>query len=72
VERFIAYLVLGLAIAIGFPCRPVGGVAAVLVSAFGLEAIQILVPGRHAHLADALKKSRRFEQMLGLGPCLLP
>ncbi len=53
VERFGAFLALGLLLGIGYPRHRALVVLGALVAAAGLEGLQLLVPGRHGHLADA-------------------
>ena len=56
-ERYLAYAVLGMAFSAAYP-RHRGWVAlAVICGAFGLEAGQLLVPGRDARVPDALAKA---------------
>jgi VanZ family protein len=57
IERFGAYMALGLCVACALPRRPLPVMAIVVVAAFGLEAAQRLVPGRDAHLNDAMVKA---------------
>jgi VanZ family protein len=57
VERFAAFLGLGLLLGIGYPKHRVLVVTGALVAAAGLEGLQLLVPGRHGHLADAAVKA---------------
>jgi VanZ family protein len=56
-ERFAAYFVLGALIALAAQRRRLGALALVIFLAFGLEAAQRLVPGRHAMLSDAAVKA---------------
>jgi VanZ family protein len=56
-ERFFAYFVLGALIALAAQRRWLGALALVVFLAFGLEAAQRLVPGRHAVLSDATVKA---------------
>lgn len=56
-ERFAAYFVLGILIALAAQRRWLAATACVVVLAFGLEAAQLLAPGRHAQLSDALVKA---------------
>ena len=56
-ERFAAYFVLGALIALAAQRRWLGALALVILLAFGLEAAQRLVPGRHAVLSDATVKA---------------
>jgi peptidoglycan/LPS O-acetylase OafA/YrhL len=56
-ERFAAFLLMGAAFAFAMP-RRVGLLAVCIVAcAFGLEAAQLLVPTRDAHVSDALVKA---------------
>lgn len=57
VERALAYMLLGFALALGFPSRLYQAVIFVVVTAGMLELLQIFDPGRHARLADALVKA---------------
>src|SRR3954449_10849254 len=50
-ERFVAYFVLGVLGALAAQRRRLGALALVVFLAFGLEAAQRLVPGRHAMLS---------------------
>lgn len=56
-ERFAAYFVLGILLALASGRRRLAATAIVLLLAFGLEAAQHLAPGRHAMAADALIKA---------------
>ena len=56
-ERYLAYVALGAAFSAAYP-RHRGWVAlAVICGAFGLEAGQLLVPGRDARVPDAVAKA---------------
>ncbi|MFC3322938.1 VanZ family protein [Mesorhizobium cantuariense] len=57
IERALAYVLLGFALALGFPNRLYQAVVFVAVTAGVLELLQIIDPGRHAHIADALVKA---------------
>lgn len=57
VERALAYVLLGFALALGFPNRLYQALIFVVVTAGMLELLQVIDPGRHAHLADALVKA---------------
>ncbi|WP_292567310.1 hypothetical protein [Mesorhizobium sp.] len=57
VERALAYVLLGFALAIGFPNRLYQVVIFVAVTAGMLELLQLIDPGRHARLIDALVKA---------------
>ncbi len=56
-ERFVAYFGLGALIALAAQRRWLGALALTVFLAFGLEAAQRLVPGRHAMLSDATVKA---------------
>jgi VanZ family protein len=56
-EHFAAFAVLGLAFGVAYPKRIVLVVILILVSAFGLEALQLLTADRHARLLDAVVKA---------------
>ena len=56
-ERFGAYLALGLILSQAAPRRPMLVMALLVLLAFGLEAAQLLVPGRDARFADACVKA---------------
>jgi|HubBroStandDraft_1064217.scaffolds.fasta_scaffold492652_2 VanZ family protein len=55
-ERFLAYVALGAAFGIGYPRRMPFAVCITVLAAIGLEAAQLLVPGRHARAIDAGEK----------------
>ena len=57
VERALAYVLFGLAVACGFPSRVMHTVLFVCAVAGVLEFLQVFDPGRHARLADALVKA---------------
>src|ERR1700761_7282900 len=56
-ERFGAYLLLGVLVSRAAGRQAMGATLAVMALAFGLEAAQRLAPGRHAVLADAVVKA---------------
>ena len=56
-ERFLAFLALGFAAKLAFPRRHIWTVLTVVALALGLEAAQLLVPGRDGRMADALVKA---------------
>jgi VanZ family protein len=56
-EHFAAFAVVGLAFRLAYPRRILLVAAIILTSAFGLEALQLLTPDRHARLLDALVKA---------------
>lgn len=57
VERLWAFAAAGFLFALGYPRRLWLVFAIIVGTAFAFEAAQLLVPSRHAHLADALVKS---------------
>ena len=56
-ERFAAFAFVGIAFALAYPRRLLLITAIILTGAFGLEALQLLTPDRHARLLDALVKA---------------
>jgi len=56
-EHFAAFAFVGLAFGVAYPRRLVLIAALVLISAFGLEAMQLLTPDRHGRLIDAAIKA---------------
>ena len=64
VERALAYVLLGFALALGFPNRLYQAVIFVAVTAGMLELLQIIDPGRHARLIDAFVKA--FAGVIGI------
>ena len=56
-EHFAAFAVVGLAFGLAYPRRVVLVATIILISAFGLEALQLLTPDRHARLLDASMKA---------------
>jgi len=56
-EHFAAFALVGLAFALAYPNRVLLVVAIILGSAFGLEALQLLTPDRHARVIDMLVKA---------------
>jgi VanZ family protein len=55
-ERFLAFAALGATFGIGYPRRMRFAVAVTVLAAIGLEAAQLLMPGRHARIIDAGEK----------------
>jgi hypothetical protein len=66
-EHFAAFALMGLAFALGYPHRMLMVAAMVLISAFGLEALQLLTPDRHGRLLDALVKAAGGICGIGIG-----
>jgi VanZ family protein len=56
-EHFVAFALIGLVFALAYPNRILLVVVIVVGAAFGLEALQLLTPDRHARATDALVKS---------------
>lgn len=56
-ERFGAYFVLGLLVSQAAPRRSGVVLALLVLLALGLEAAQVLIPGRHGKFADACVKA---------------
>lgn len=55
-ERFLAFVALGAAFIVGYPRRTRFAVCITVLAAVGLEAAQLLAPGRHARVIDAGEK----------------
>jgi hypothetical protein len=66
-EHFAAFAVVGLAFGLAYPRRVFLVAALILASAFGLEALQLLTPDRHARLLDATVKAAGGISGLGIG-----
>jgi hypothetical protein len=56
-EHFAAFALVGLAFALAYPNRLLPLAAIIVGGAFGLEALQLLTPDRHARVIDALVKA---------------
>jgi VanZ family protein len=56
IEHFVAFALLGLALALAYPNRVVFVVAIVVGGAVALEILQLLTPDRHGRLFDAAVK----------------
>ena len=56
-EHFAAFALVGFAFGLAYPRRLVLIASLVLISAFGLEAMQLLTPDRHGRLIDAVIKA---------------
>jgi hypothetical protein len=70
-ERGLAYVLLGLAIAIGFPKRLYQVAIFVICTAGVLEMLQIIDPGRHARFLDAFLKASAGIAGIALGHFLV-
>lgn len=55
-ERIFAFAALGAAFGVGYPRRLPFAIAVTFAASLGLEAAQLLAPGRHARLIDASEK----------------
>ena len=55
-ERFLAFVALGCAFGVGYPRRLSLAAGVTILAAVGLEAVQLLIRGRHARLIDAGEK----------------
>lgn len=66
-EHFAAFAVLGLAFGVAYPRRVFLIATVILISAFGLEALQLLTADRHARLLDALVKAAGGICGIGIG-----
>lgn len=66
-ERFAAFAVAGLAFGLAYPRRVFLAAAIIFISAFGLEALQLLRPDRDARLLDALVKATGGVCGIGIG-----
>jgi xanthine/uracil permease len=67
VEHFVAFAFVGFAFALAYPKRLVLIATLILISAFGLEAMQLLTPDRHGRLIDALVKAAGGLCGVGIG-----
>jgi hypothetical protein len=56
-ERMAAFFLLGLLFGIGYDRHWLMTIALVIAIAFGIEALQLLAPSRHARFDDALVKA---------------
>jgi hypothetical protein len=54
IEHFVAFAILGLPFGFGFPHRWLLLSLAAIAAAAGIEALQLVVPGRHAYLTDVV------------------
>src|ERR1700692_3737464 len=66
-EHFVAFAAVGLAFGLAYSKRVFLVVAIILSCAFGLEALQLLTPDRHARLLDALVKAAGGLSGIGIG-----
>lgn len=69
-ERGLAYVLLGLAVAIGFPNRLYQVAIFIICTAGVLEMLQIVDPGRHARFLDAFLKASAGIAGIALGHVL--
>ncbi len=56
-ERFAAFFLAGLAVAVAYPTRANIAAVSFVIGACVLEAAQLFVPGRDAHIHDAFIKA---------------
>lgn len=56
IERFGAFALIGFLFAIGYPRHAYLVLALVVGAAVGLELAQLLIPGRHGEVSDAVVK----------------
>ena len=70
-ERAAAYILFGLALALGFPARLTQTLLFVCSVAGVLELLQAIDPGRHARLQDALLKAAAGLIGIALGRIIL-
>ena len=56
VERFLAFALAGLCLALAYPRRPILIIVAIVVTALGLEAAQFLAISRHPGVPDLFAK----------------
>ena len=56
-ERFLAFAILGFAAKLAFPRHNAWLVCAVVTLAIGLEAVQLIIPGRDGRVMDAAVKA---------------
>jgi VanZ family protein len=66
-EHFAAFAVVGLAFGLAYPRRVFLVATIILISAFGLEALQLLTADRHARLLDAVVKAAGGICGIGIG-----
>jgi hypothetical protein len=66
-EQFVGFGLVGLALGIGYPKRPLWVAAIVIGSALVLEGLQLLTPDRHARLLDASVKAAGGICGIGIG-----
>ena len=66
-ERALAYVLLGLALALGFPSRVTQTVLFICAVAGVLEFLQLFDPGRHARVLDGLLKAAAGVMGIALG-----
>jgi len=56
-ERFLAFAILGFAAKLAFPRKQAWLICAVVTLAIGLEAVQLVIPGRDGRVLDAAVKA---------------
>jgi hypothetical protein len=66
-EHFAAFAAMGCAFVFAYPGRTPIVIVIVVGSAFGLEALQLLTPDRHARTIDALVKAAGGLGGIGIG-----
>ena len=66
-ERFIAFAIAGVCLALAYPRRPLLIVIAIVATAVGLEAAQYLAINRHPGLSDLIAKLMGGGAGLALG-----
>jgi hypothetical protein len=71
-DRFIAYAVLGALIALSLRRRPAVALLMAVGLAVGLEALQLIIPGRDARVEDAIVKAMGASVGVGLAYSSFP
>ena len=66
-EHFAAFAVVGLAFGLAYPRRVFLVATLIVIGAFGLEALQLLTPDRHARVLDAVVKAAGGICGIGIG-----
>jgi VanZ family protein len=57
IERFAAFAIVGLLFGFAYPTRLALDTLFIVIAAGTLEALQLITPDRHGHVADALVKA---------------